>query len=134
MLKHDANHMHVKAKKRVYALEKTVWLQGHFEPLCDTGMMYPNPQAIRWKWRRILLKSFANVHTVDLKAANAIPWPLDDLVHDTHVDDVLHFDYLSLGERDAIDVGTFVDVGYRHVLILMKKRYRVRWRSQRVPC
>ncbi|CAM9403155.1 unnamed protein product, partial [Ascophyllum nodosum] len=48
-----------------------------------------------------------------------MPRPLGDLVHCTEVGDVLHFDYLSLGESDAIDMGGLVDGGYKHVLVLM---------------
>ena len=56
---------------------------------------------------------------IDSKAGNAMPRPLGDLVHGTEVGDVLHFDYLSLGESDAIDTGGSVDGDYKHVLVLM---------------
>ena len=36
----------VKVKSRVYPPEKSARLKGHFELLCETGMAYPNPQAI----------------------------------------------------------------------------------------
>ena len=45
--------------------------------------------------------------------------PLADLVHGMEVGDVLHIDYLSLGEGDAIDTGGSVDGGCKYVLILM---------------
>ena len=41
------------------------------------------------------------LHCVDPKAGNDMPRSLGDLVHGTVVGDVLHFDYLSLGEGDA---------------------------------
>ena len=54
-----------------------------------------------------------------MKAGNAMSRPLGDLVHGTEVGDVLHFDYLSLRENDAIDMGGLVDGGYKHVLVLI---------------
>ena len=48
-----------------------------------------------------------------------MPRPLGNLVYGTDVGDVLHFDYLSLGESDAIDTGGLVGGGYKHVLVLM---------------
>ena len=59
------------------------------------------------------------LHCTDSKAVNAMPRPLGDLVPDTEVGDVLHFNYLSLGESDAIDMGGLVDGGYKHVLVMM---------------
>ena len=59
------------------------------------------------------------LHCVDPKAGNAMPRPLGDLGHGTEVGDVLHFDYLGSGESDAIDTGSLVDGGYKHVLVLM---------------
>ena len=44
--KQGANLTQVKAKPRVYRPEKSAWLKEHFELLCETGMVYPNPQAI----------------------------------------------------------------------------------------
>ena len=45
-LKQGADLSQVKTKPRVYPPEKSTWLEGHFELLCETGMVYPNPQAI----------------------------------------------------------------------------------------
>ena len=45
-LKQDADLSQVKAKPRVYPPEKIAWLKEHFELLCETRMVYPNPQAI----------------------------------------------------------------------------------------
>ena len=45
-LKQDADLSQVKAKPRVYPPEKSAWLKEHFELLFETGMVYPNPQAI----------------------------------------------------------------------------------------
>ena len=42
------------------------------------------------------------LHCVDSKEGIVMPRPLDDLVHGTEVGDMLHFDYLSLGESEAI--------------------------------
>ena len=36
----------VKAKLLVYSPEESAWLKEQFERLCETGMVYPNPQAI----------------------------------------------------------------------------------------
>ena len=45
-LKQGADLSQVKAKPRVYPPpEKSAWLKEHFELLCETGMVYPNPQA-----------------------------------------------------------------------------------------
>ena len=30
----------------MYSSEKSAWLKEHFELLCETGMVYPYPQAI----------------------------------------------------------------------------------------
>ena len=74
------------------------------------------------------------LHCTDSKAGNAVPRPLGDLVHGTKVDDVLHFDYLSLGESDAIDMGGLVDGGYKHVLVLMDDVSRFVWLEEAVSC
>ena len=57
---------------------------------------------------------------VDPTAGNAMPRLLGDLVHGTEVGDVLHFDFLGLGGSDAIDTGSLVDGGFKHVLVLME--------------
>ena len=60
------------------------------------------------------------LHCIDSKAGNDMPRPLGDLVHGTEVGDVIqHFDYLSLGESDAIHTGGLINGGYKHVLVLM---------------
>ena len=46
MLKQGADLSQVKAKPRVYRLEKSPWLKECFELLCETGMVYPNPQVV----------------------------------------------------------------------------------------
>ena len=46
MLKQGVDLTQVKAKPRVYPPEKSAMLKYHFELLCETGMVYPNPQAI----------------------------------------------------------------------------------------
>ena len=74
------------------------------------------------------------LHCADLKAGNAMPRPLGDLVHGTEVGDVLHFDYLSLGESDAIDMGGLVVGGYKHVLVLMDDVSRFVWLEEAVSC
>ena len=45
-LKQGTDLTQAKAKPRVYPPEKTAWLKENFELLCETGMLYPNPQAI----------------------------------------------------------------------------------------
>ena len=40
------NLSQVKAKPRVHPPEKSAWLKEYFDLLCETGMAYPNPQAI----------------------------------------------------------------------------------------
>ena len=45
-LKQGADLSQVKVKPPVYPPEKSAWLKEHFELLCETGMVYPNPQAI----------------------------------------------------------------------------------------
>ena len=47
---------------------------------------------------------------------------------------MLHFDYLSLGESDAIDMGGLVDGGYKHVLVLMGDVSRFVWLEEAVSC
>ena len=74
------------------------------------------------------------LHCTDSKAGIAMPCPLGDLVHGTEVGDVLHFDYLSLGESDAIDTGGLVDGGYKHVLVLMDDVSRCVWLEEPVSC
>ena len=74
------------------------------------------------------------LHCTDSKAGNALPRPLGDLVHGTEVGDVLHFDYLSLGESDAIDMGGLIDGGYKHVLVLMDDVSRFVWLEEAVSC
>ena len=48
--------------------------------------------------------------------------------------DVLHFDYLSLGESDVINTGGLVDGGYKHVLVLMDDVSRFVWLEGAVSC
>ena len=74
------------------------------------------------------------LHCTDSKAGNAMPRPLGDLVHGTEVGDVLHFDNLSLGESDAIDMGDLVDGGYKHVLVLIDDVGRFVWLEEAVSC
>ena len=45
-LKQGVDLSQVKAKPRVYPSEKIAWLKEHFELLCETGVVYPNTQAI----------------------------------------------------------------------------------------
>ena len=45
-LKQGADLSQVKAKPRVYPPEKSACLKEHFELLCETGMVCPNPQVI----------------------------------------------------------------------------------------
>ena len=72
------------------------------------------------------------LHCVDPKGRSVMPRPLGDLVHGTEVGDVLHFDYLSLGESDAIDTGGLVDRGYTHVLVLMDDVNQFVWLEEAV--
>ena len=74
------------------------------------------------------------LHCVDSKAGSAMPRPLGDLVHSTEVGDVLHFDYLSLGESDVVDAGGLIDGGYKHVLVLMDGLSRFVWLEGIVSC
>ena len=74
------------------------------------------------------------LHCVDSKAGNAMPRLLGDVVHGTAVDDVLHFDYLSLGESDGIDMGGLVDGGYKPVRVLMDDVSRFVWLEEAVSC
>ena len=74
------------------------------------------------------------LHCIDSKASNVLPRPLGNLVHGTEVGDVLHFDYLSLGESDAIDTGGSVDEGYKYVLVLMDDVSRFVWLEEAVSC
>ena len=74
------------------------------------------------------------LHCVDLKAGNAMPRLLGDLVHGTEVCDVLYFDYLSLRESDAIDTSGLVDGDYKHVLLLMDYVSRFVWLEEAVSC
>ena len=45
-LRQGADLMQVKSRPRVYPSEKSTWLKKHFQLLCETGMVNPNPQAI----------------------------------------------------------------------------------------
>ena len=45
-LKQGADLTQVKAKLRVYPLEKSTWLKRNFKLLCEMGMVHPNRQAI----------------------------------------------------------------------------------------
>ena len=64
-----------------------------------------------------------------------MPRPLGDLVHGTEVGDMLHFNYLSLGESDTIDTtGGLADRGYKHVLVLMNDVSRFVWLEEAVSC
>ena len=45
-LKQGADLSQVKAKPRVYPPETSAWFKEYFELLYETGMVYPNPQAI----------------------------------------------------------------------------------------
>ena len=74
------------------------------------------------------------LNCADSRAGNAVTRPLADLVHGTDVGDVLHFDYLSLGESDAIDVGGLVEGGYKHVLVLMDDVSRFVWLEAAASC
>ena len=73
------------------------------------------------------------LHCIYSKTGNAMPRPLGDLVRGIEVGDVLHFDYLSLGESDAIDMGGLVDGGYKHLLVvLMDDLNRFVWLEEAV--
>ena len=74
------------------------------------------------------------LNCADSRAGNAVTRPLADVVHGTDVGDVLHFDYLSLGESDAIDVGGLVEGGYKHVLVLMDDVSRFVWLEAAASC
>ena len=53
---------------------------------------------------------------VDSHSYNMEPRPLDEVVHSVKVDEVLHFDYLSLRVSDKIEMGCLVNSGYDHLL------------------
>ena len=56
-------------------------------------------------------------------------------MHATEMGDVLHFDYLGLGESEAIDTtGGLVDGGYKHVIVLMNDVSRFVWLEETVSC
>ena len=74
------------------------------------------------------------LHCIDSKAGITISRPLGDLVHDTEVGEVLHFDYLSLGESDAIDMGGLVDGGYMHVLVMIDDVSRFVYPEEAMSC
>ena len=74
------------------------------------------------------------LHCVDSKAGNDMPRPLGDLVHGTKVGDVLHFDFLSLGESDVIDTGGLVDEGYKHLLVFVDDVSRFVCLEEGVSC
>ena len=74
------------------------------------------------------------LHCVHSKAGSATLRLRGDLVHGTEMGDVLHFDYLSLGESDVIDTGGLVDGGYKHVLVLMDDMSRFVWLEETVSC
>ena len=74
------------------------------------------------------------LHCVDSEAGNTWPRPLGDLVYGMEVDDVLHFDYLSLGESDATDTSGLVDWGYKHELVLMDDVSLFVWLEAAVSC
>ena len=63
-----------------------------------------------------------------------MPRPLGNLVNGTEVRDVLHFDYLSLGESDAIDMGGLVHGGYKHALVLMDDVSWFVWLEEVLSC
>lgn len=44
------------------------------------------------------------LHGMDSKVDDAMSHPLGDLVYGTEVGDVLHFNYINLGERGAISM------------------------------
>ena len=48
------------------------------------------------------------LHCVDSRAGNVVPRPLGEILHGTEVGEVLHFDYLNLGD---------IDDGYAYVLV-----------------
>ena len=50
------------------------------------------------------------LHCVDSRAGNVVPRPLGEILYGTEVGEVLHFDYLKLGDRDD---------GYAYVLVLV---------------
>ena len=50
------------------------------------------------------------LHCVDSRAGNVVPRPLGEILHGTEVGEVLHFDYLKLGDSDD---------GYAYVLVLV---------------
>ena len=50
------------------------------------------------------------LHCVDSRAGNVVPRPLGEIFHGTEAGEVLHFDYLKLGDSDD---------GYSYVLVLV---------------
>ena len=50
------------------------------------------------------------LHCVDSRAGNVVPRPLGEILHGTEVGEVLHFDYLKLGDSDD---------GYAYVFVLV---------------
>ena len=65
-----------------------------------------------WKGMKEDVTEFVQqcLHCVDSRAGNVVPLPSGEMFHRTEVGEVLHFDYLKLGNRDD---------GYSYVLVLV---------------
>ena len=65
-----------------------------------------------WEGMKEDVTEFAQqcLHCVDSRAGNVVPRPLGEILHGTEVGEVLHFDYLKLGDSDD---------GYAYVLVLV---------------
>ena len=50
------------------------------------------------------------LHCVDSRVENVLPRPLGEMLYWTEVSEVLHFDYLALGNSDA---------GYAYLLVMV---------------
>ena len=65
-----------------------------------------------WKGMKEDVTKFVHqcLHCVDSRAGNVVPRPSGEIFHGTEIGEVLHFDYLKLGNSDD---------GYSYVLVLV---------------
>ncbi|CAM9462267.1 unnamed protein product [Sphacelaria rigidula] len=60
------------------------------------------------------------LHRVDSRAGDVVPRPLGETVHGTTPNEVVHFDFLCVGESGPLaSQGLSEDAGFRHILEIM---------------
>ena len=60
------------------------------------------------------------LHCVDSRAGDVIPRPLGETVHGTTPNEVVHFDYLYVGESGPLaSQGLSEEAGFRYILVIM---------------